>query len=174
MGNKIVVVGGRTAGNSAAPVTPTEVFDGTSWHDAAGIPIPGDHLAAASDGTYLYAVGGRKIEVTANTAAVQRFDPNAGRWTQLPAVPSAVSDCGVAIVGGRLIVVGGESPGTVFGTVRAYDLTTSIWSKLPNLAVARHGLAVAAIGNTLYAIDGAAEPGHNASTRTVQILTFHS
>ena len=59
----------------------------------------------------------------------------------------------------------------MFGTVRAFDLTTSIWSKLPNLAVARHGLAVAAIGNTLYAIDGAAEPGHNASTRTVQILT---
>ena len=80
VGDKIVVVGGRTAGNSPAPVTPTEVFNGTSWHDAAGIPIPGDHLAAASDGTYLYAVGGRKLDVTANTAAVQRFDPTpAGR-----------------------------------------------------------------------------------------------
>ena len=37
MGNQIVVVGGRTAGTSAAEVIPTEVFDGTSWHDAAGI-----------------------------------------------------------------------------------------------------------------------------------------
>ena len=62
VGNKIVVVGGRTAGTSAAPVTATEVFDGTSWQDYAGIPIPGDHLAAASDGTYLYAVGGRKLD----------------------------------------------------------------------------------------------------------------
>jgi len=174
VGDKIVVVGGRTAGNSAEQVTPTEVFDGTSWHDAAGIPIPGDHLAAASDGTYLYAVGGRSLEVTTNTAAVQRFDPNADRWTQLPAMPSKVSDSGVAIVGGRLIVVGGESTGTVFGTVRAYDPATSTWSNLPHLAAARHGLAVAAIGNTLYAIDGAAQPGHNASTSTVQILTFHS
>ena len=174
VGDKIVVVGGRTAGNSAAPVTPTEVFDGTSWHDAAGIPIPGDHVAAASDGTYLYAVGGRSLEVTTNTAALQRFDPNADRWTQLLAMPSKVSDSGVAIVGGRLIVVGGESTGTVFDTVRAYDPTTSTWSNLPNLAVARHGLAVAAIGNTLYAIDGAAQPGHNASTNTVQILRFHS
>ena len=86
-------------------------------------------------------------------------------------MPSAVSDCGAAIVGGRLIAVGGESPASVFNTVRAYDLTTSTWSTLPNLAAARHGLAVAAIGNTLYAIDGAADPGHNASTRTVQILT---
>ena len=174
VGNKIVVVGGRTAGTSAAPVVPTEVFDGTSWHDAAGIPVPGDHLAAASDGTYLYAVGGRRLEVTANTAALQRFDPNADRWAQLPAAPGKVSDSGVAIVGGRLIVVGGESIGTVFNTVWAYDLTAKTWSDLPTLAAPRHGLAVAAVRNTLYAIDGAAKPGHNASTRTVQTLTFHS
>jgi Kelch motif len=94
-------------------------------------------------------------------------------WTQLPPVPSPVSDCGVAVVGGRLIVVGGESIGTVFDTVRAFDLTTSTWSILPPLAAARHGEAVTAIGNTLYAIDGAALPGHNASTNTLQILTFH-
>jgi non-specific serine/threonine protein kinase len=172
-GNKIVVAGGRTAGTSAAEVIPTEVFDGTSWHDAAGIPVPGDHLAAASDGTYLYAVGGRRLEVTSDTAAVQRFDPKADRWVQLKAAPGKVSDAGAAIVGGRLIVAGGESIGTVFSTVWAYDLTSSTWSTLPNLAAPRHGLAVAAIGTTLYAIDGASQPGHNASTPTVQTLTFH-
>ena len=72
----------------------------------------------------MYVVGGRKLSVAVNTAAVQRFDPNTGKWTQLPPVPSPVSDCGVAIVGGRLIVVGGESIGTVFSTVRAFDLAT--------------------------------------------------
>jgi hypothetical protein len=34
-------------------------------------------------------------------------------------------------------------------------------------------MAVAAIGNMIYAIGAAAEPGHNASTPIVQILTFH-
>ena len=174
VGNKIVVVGGRTAGTSPAPVIPTEVFNGTSWHDAAGIPVPGDHVAAASDGTYLYAVGGRRIEVAANTAAVQRYDPVADRWIQLPAAPGKVSDAGAAIVGGRLIVVGGESIGTVFNTVWAYNLASSTWSSLPNLPAPRHGLAVAAIGNTLYAIDGASQPGHDASTPTLQTLTFHN
>ena len=173
VGNEIVVAGGRTAGSSPAEVAPTEVFDGTSWHDAAGIPVTGDHVAAASDGRYVYVVGGRKLSVAVNTAAVQRFDPNTGKWTQLPPVPSPVSDCGVVVVGGRLIVVGGESIGTVFSTVRAFDLTTSTWLTLPSLAAARHGEAVTAIGNTLYAIDGAAQPGHNASTRTLQILPFH-
>ena len=174
MGNEIVVVGGRTAGSSPQEVAPTEVFDGTSWHDATGIPVTGDHVAAASDGKYVYVVGGRKLSSAANTAAVQRFDPNTGKWTQLQPVPSPVSDCGVAIVSGQLIVVGGESTGTVFNTVREFDLATSTWSSLPPLAAARHGMGVTAIGNTLYAIDGAAAPGHNASTRTLQILTFHS
>jgi N-acetylneuraminic acid mutarotase len=174
VGNEIVVVGGRTAGTSPQEVAPTEIFDGTSWHDAAGIPVTGDHLAAASDGRYVYVVGGRKLEAAANTAAVQRFDPSTGTWTQLPPVPSPVSDCGVAVVGGELIVVGGESVGTVFNTVRAFDLATSTWSTLPPLPAARHGEAVTAIGNTLYAIDGAALPGHNASTSTLQILGLHS
>jgi Kelch motif len=113
VGNKIVVVGGRIAGTSPAEVIPTEIFDGTSWHDAAGIPVPGDHLAAASDGTYLYAVGGRRLEVTSNTAAVQRFDPAANRWIELKNAPGKVSDAGAAIIGGRLIVVGGEGIGAV-------------------------------------------------------------
>jgi N-acetylneuraminic acid mutarotase len=172
VGNKIVVVGGRNAGTSPAEVVPTEVFDGTSWKDAAGIPVPGDHLAAASDGTYLYTVGGRRLEASSNTAAVQRFDPVANRWVQLKAAPGKVSDAGAAIVGGRLIVAGGESIGTVFGTVWAYDLASGTWSSLPNLAAPRHGLAVAAIGGTLYAIDGASQPGHNGSTPTLQTLIF--
>jgi non-specific serine/threonine protein kinase len=174
VGNKIVVVGGRTAGTSPAEVIPTEIFGGASWHDAAGIPVPGDHLAAASDGTYLYTVGGRRLEASSNTAAVQRFDPAADRWVQLKAAPGKVSDAGAAIIGGRLVVAGGESIGTVFSTVWAYDLASSTWTSLPNLAAPRHGLAVAAIGTTLYAIDGASQPGHNASTPTVQTLTFHN
>ena len=177
MGNKIVVVGGRTGATGGTPaqdVPTTEVFDGTSWHDAAPLPVPGDHLAAASDRKYVYVVGGRKLEPAASTAALQRFDPNTGQWTQLPPAPSPVTDCGVAIIGGKLIVVGGESAVTVFSTVRAYNLTSKTWSTLPSLADPRHGLAVTAIGKTLYAIDGGSQPGHDAPTSTLQTLTFHS
>ena len=178
VGNKIVVVGGRTGATSGTPaqdVPTTEVFDGTSWHDAAPLPVPGDHLAAASDRKYVYVVGGRKLEPAASTAALQRFDPNTGQWTQLPPAPSPVTDCGVAIIGGKLIVVGGESAVTVFSTVRAYNLTSKTWSTtLPSLADPRHGLAVTAIGKTLYAIDGGSQPGHDAPTSTLQTLTFHS
>jgi non-specific serine/threonine protein kinase len=173
VGNKIVVVGGRI-GDREQLVAQTEVYDGANWRDGADIPVPGDHLAAASDGTYLYVVGGRRFTAGTNTAAVQRYDPKTDRWTSLPAMPRPVSGIGAAVVDGQLIVVGGESTTGVFATVQAYDLTTSAsqWTRLPDLTQARHGLAVTAIGRTLYAIDGATRPGHNASTRTVEALTF--
>ena len=60
----------------------------------------------------------------------------------------------------------------VFNTVRALNLTTRAWSSLPNMPLARHGMGVAVIGNSLYAVNGAAQPGHNASTKTMQILTL--
>ncbi len=47
-------------------VRQTEVFDGESWTDVADIPTPREHLGAASDGRYLYAVGGRELSADKN------------------------------------------------------------------------------------------------------------
>ncbi len=173
VGDKIVVVGGRT-GNPEQLVTQTEIFDGTSWRDAADIPVPGDHLAVTADSRYLYAVGGRKFTASSNTDAVQRYDPQASRWTILPPTPQPVGGAGVTVVRGQLIVVGGEKPTSVSGTVQAYDLSapTATWTTLPSLDPGRHGLGVTAIGNTLYAVGGATKPGHTASTNLVAALRF--
>jgi hypothetical protein len=170
VGNKIVVVGGRTGGRSVQEVKPTEVFDGKGWHDATDIPVPGDHLAAVSDGKYLYAIGGRTLVASANHKAVQRFDPATGKWAQLPPLPVANSDMGAAYVGGQLITFGGENAFSVFRTAQSFNLATKTWSTLPNLAEPRHGMGVAVVGKTVYAIDGASQPGHNGSTRTLQLL----
>jgi N-acetylneuraminic acid mutarotase len=173
VGDKIVVVGGRT-GNPKQLVTQTEVYDGTSWRDAADIPVPGDHLAVTSDSSHLYAVGGRKFSADSNTDVVQRYDPKANRWTILTPTPQPVSGAGAAIVDGQLIVAGGEGVTTVSTTVQACDLTaaTASWATLPSLTPGRHGLGVTAIGNTLYAVGGATKAGHTASTNLVAALTF--
>src|SRR5262249_8167507 len=121
VGNKIVVVGGG-ARASPQPVQAPKSFDGTRRPDARPTLGPGNHLAAASDGTYLYAVGGHKISETSNITAVQRFDPATGKWAQLPPMQAAVSGLGAAVVGGQLITVGGDNGLTVFNTVRAYNL----------------------------------------------------
>ncbi len=172
VGDKIVVAGGRT-GDPGQLVRPTEVYDGTSWHDAPAIPTPADHLAAASDGTWLYAVGGEKLTSSLPLAAVQRFNPATNQWDQATPMPTAATNVGAAIVGGQLITLGGETLGSVFSTVRALNLTTKTWSSLPNLLFARHGMGVAVIGNTVYVTNGASKTGHNGSTKTVQLITMH-
>ena len=89
-------------------------------------------------------------------------------------MPVAAGGLGAAVVAGRLVAVGGESPTSVIDAVQSFDLKTSKWSKLPAMRTPRHGTAVAAVGDSLYAIDGAAATGHVHSTRTVEALDFGS
>ena len=172
VGNQIVVAGGRTGGSTQTEVEPTEIYNGKSWHDAPAILVPGDHLAGVTDGTYLYAIGGRNLSVSENHTALQRFNPETGQWTQLTPLPAADSDFGAAYLDGQLITFGGENLLGVFSTARAYNLATKKWSTLPNLPEPRHGMGVAVVGQTIYAIDGASQPGHDGSTSTMQTLTF--
>ena len=140
VGDQIVVVGGRTGGKTETEVKPTEIYNGKSWHDAPDIPVPGDHLAGVTDGTYLYAIGGRALSVSDNHNALQRFDPATGQWTQLTPLPVADSDLGAAYMGGQLITFGGENLFSVFRTARAYNLATKKWSTLqPSRSPARDG-----------------------------------
>ena len=171
VGDKIIVVGGRT-GNPEKLVTQTEVYDGTRWHDAADILMPGDHLAVTADSSYLYAVGGRKFNASSNVDVVQRYDPKADRWTILTHTPQPVSGAGAAIVDGQLIVAGGEGVTTVSGTVQALDVSapSATWTTLPSLTPGRHGLGATAIGKTLYVIGGSTKAGHTASTNLVAAL----
>ena len=68
VGDKIVVVGGQADGKLVAE---TEVFDGEGWKDVAEIPTPREHLGAASDGRYVYAVGGRELSADKNVGCAR-------------------------------------------------------------------------------------------------------
>jgi non-specific serine/threonine protein kinase len=169
VGDKIIVVAGQAGGKLVAP---TEVFDGKTWKDAADIPTPRDHLAGASDGKYLYAVGGRNLSADKNTGALERYDPSGDSWKKLPSMPTPSGGLGAAIVAGRLVAVGGETPTSVLDAVQSFDLRTNKWSKLPPIETPRHGVAVAAIGNSLYVLTGAEETSHSGSTPTAEVLDF--
>ena len=70
-----MVVGGQ---NAKQLVAQTEVFDGKSWKQSADLPTPREHLAAVSDGVYVYAVGGRFLSSDKNSAGIRNRcdDPN--------------------------------------------------------------------------------------------------
>jgi N-acetylneuraminic acid mutarotase len=169
VGNKLVVVGGQASGQL---VKTTEVFDGKSWKDVADIPTPRDHLAAASDGKYVYAVGGRSLSADKNSGALERYDPATDSWTKLPAMPTPRGGLGAAIVQTRLVAIGGEAPTNVINVVEGFDLKKGKWSALPPMKTPRHGMAVAVVGKSLFALDGAAAPTHSQSTSVAEVLDF--
>ena len=115
VGDKLVVVGGQ---NAKQLVPQTEVFDGSSWQDAADMPTPREHLAAVSDGTYVYTVGGRFLSADKNSAAFERFDPQSGTWTKLVGMPTPRGSYGATFIDGRIVAVGGEEPTQVLGRGR--------------------------------------------------------
>ena len=169
VGDKLVVVGGQ---NAKQLVAQTEVFDGSSWKDAPDLPTPREHLAAVSDGTYVYAIGGRFLSADKNSAAFERFDPQAGKWTKLVGMPTPRGSYGAAFIDGRIVVVGGEEPTRVLGVVEMYDIADGKWSTLPALPTPRHAEVVATVGNTVYCIGGADRPTHEGPIANVEALDF--
>ncbi len=166
--NKIIVTGGQANGRL---VEETEILPGgTRWLNGADLPTPREHLAAVSDGRFVYAVGGRDLSADSNTRALERYDVRDDRWAKLPSMPIASGSLGAAILEGRLVAVGGEDSTRVIDAVQSYDLGSRRWSQLDALPTPRHGLGVAAFGDALYALGGALGTGHLESTNTVEAL----
>lgn len=169
VGDKLVVAGGQ---NAKQLVPQTEVFDGSSWHDAANMPTPREHLAAVSDGTYVYTVGGRFLSADKNSAAFERFDPQSGAWTKLVDMPTPRGSYGATFIDGRIVAVGGEEPTRVLGVAEMYDIAEGKWTTLPPTPTPRHAETVATVGNTVYCIGGANRPTHEGPVATVEALDF--
>jgi serine/threonine-protein kinase PknK len=168
-GDKLVVVGGQ---NAKQLVPQTEVFDGSSWTDATEMPTTREHLAAVSDGTYVYAIGGRSLSSDKNTAALERFDPVSGAWTRLVGMPTPRGSYGATYIDGRIVVAGGEEPTMVLNVVEMYDIADGKWSTLAPMPTPRHAEVVATVGNTVYCIGGADRPTHEGAVATVEALDF--
>jgi len=169
VGDKLVVAGGQ---NEKQLVPQTEVFDGQSWKDAADLPTPREHLAAVSDGFYVYTVGGRFLSADKNSAAFERFDPQSGQWTKLVDMPTPRGSYGATFIDGRIVALGGEEPTRVLATAEMYDIAEAKWISLPPMPTGRHGEVVAAVGNTVYCIGGANRPTHEGPVATVEALDF--
>jgi serine/threonine protein kinase/N-acetylneuraminic acid mutarotase len=167
--DKLVVVGGQ---NEKKLVPQTEVFDGKSWTQAADMPTPREHLAAVSDGVYVYTVGGRFLSADENSSAFERFDPISGNWEKLANMPTPRGSYGATFIDGRIVAVGGEEPTRVLATVEMYDIASGKWRSLAPIDTPVHGEAVAAVGSTVYVIGGADRPTHEGPVATVEALDF--
>lgn len=167
--DKLVVVGGQ---NAKQIVPQTEVYDGQSWTPAADLPTPREHLAAVSDGVYVYTIGGRFLAADKNSAAFERFDPATGEWVKLVDMPTPRGSYGAAYIDGRIIAIGGEEPTRVLDTAEMYDIADGKWITVKPMPTPRHAQVVAVVGQTVYCIGGANRPAHEGAVATVEALDF--
>jgi len=126
------------------------------WSQAASLPVArSSHTAAVVDGK-IYVVGGDiedDDEVEEGTDRVDMYDPAAGSWQPMAAMPTARSSHAAAIVDGKIYVTGGLAGG-YSNTLEAYDPVTDSWATLTSLSQARAWHASAAVHGKLYVFGG--------------------
>jgi outer membrane protein assembly factor BamB len=111
-----------------------------------------------------------------STAAVARFDPASGAWTELTPLPEPRSSFDAVVVGDRLYVIGGwqlagnEKSGRWIAHDYVADLTAEplVWQPLPKAPFQHRALAVAATARRIYAIGGLTSAGES----TQQVFVF--
>lgn len=142
------------------------------WEDLpTQTPLQG--LALVAHGGKLYRIGGLNAKNAAGDDADLHsvdefacFDPAAGEWAAMPALPAGRSSHDAAVVGDTLFVVGGwrlsgDSSGEWQAGALAFDLAKpeSGWQELSPPPFKRRALAVAPAGEQLAVVCGMDDDG---------------
>jgi N-acetylneuraminic acid mutarotase len=175
VGTKIYAIGGaKNPSYSTAELRPSvpvenvatnEVFDiaTNSWSPAAPMLTARNHHGAALIDGRIYVVGGRIgstfiIGLSNNVSTNEVYDVAKNTWSSVVGMPTPRSGIGVAVLNGRMHVLGGEAYlNDLVGTYRtheAFDPKTNGWQRLPPMPTPRHGLAVGEIAGKMYAVSG--------------------
>jgi N-acetylneuraminic acid mutarotase len=128
-----------------------------TWTPIASLPAPRGWFSAASDGTYVYLLGG--VDQNFNTTAtLWRYDPTSNTYnTSLPSYTIPTYFHASAYLNGKIYRIAGRAIGTDFH-VEVYDIAANTWSMAANYPFANHSLMAAAIGSFIYAGGGNASP----------------
>jgi len=162
---------GGIVNNSA--ITNAYKYDPTTntWTSIAPLPAARGWFSGASDGTYVYLLGG--VDQNFNTTAtLWRYDPVSNTYnTSLPSYTIPTYFHASAYLNGKIYRIAGAAIGSDFH-VEVYTIATNTWSMAANYPFANHNLMAAALSGYVYAGGGNASPGNawrydpNANTWT--------
>lgn len=153
-------------GGSGVQGPSTSVFDLNPYTrrftELAPLPSPRFGHGAAVCGTRILVFGGLK---DANTydSDILAYDLRAGTWSNAGTMPFARGRFGLAALGGRVYIAGGNDANGRSAELNVYDPASGAWSRKADLPQARDRLALVALQGMLYAIGGEAADG-SAST----------
>jgi N-acetylneuraminic acid mutarotase len=172
-GGKIYYAGGLHDGKAVAwfdrynPAT-------DRWKKLPDMPRVRDHFQAAVVDGKLYAIGGRDTTIDATTTAVDVYDLTGGAggtWQTLDtALPTARGGFATAVLGRKILVIGGEGVDRTYDTVEAYNTATNTWRTLEPMSTARHGIQAAVCAGGVYVAAGGKVPGGGGPTNVQEVF----
>ncbi len=136
------------------------------WTKLSNMPRPRDHFQGAVVDGKFYAISGRDTTIDATNRKVDVYDlsgPAGGAWqTRDTVLPTARAGFATAVLGWKILVIGGEGGGKAYDTVEAYYTATNSWRTLEPMPTARHGIqAVTCDGGVYIAAGGESQGGFN-------------
>ena len=176
---KIYLVAGILDGHWAGTIAWFDEFDPKTgqWRVLPDAPHARDHFSAEIIGGKLYAANGRSSSVATKQSFdltvkdVDVFDFRRRKWSTLPqGLPTLRAGGMTAVVGTRLVVIGGESATQIpaHAEVEAYDTTTGRWESLPPLVQGRHGTGALVYQGRVYTASGAGNRGGSPVLSTIE------
>ena len=157
----IVAVGGTTAADGAARsvsrIVEFLIPGAPRWERGPDLTEQREHLAAATLGDRVLAIGGRVGGLDTNLRSVESWKPGEGTWRRESPLQKERGGFAAATVDGIPCVAGGEQPNRTISLVEC--LKGDEWRVVAQLAVPRHGLAVAALASRLHVAGGGPKPG---------------
>jgi N-acetylneuraminic acid mutarotase len=150
------VVGGLGAGSSGS--RRVEGYDPVinGWKSAPDLPVRLHHEMVVTYKGELVVIGGWIPKGSDPSAQVSDrvFALRDGSWAQLPSLPRPRAAGAAAVVGDRIVIVGGQAGGRLVDTTDVFD--GKQWSSGANIPTPREHLAAVSDGDHVYALGGRA------------------
>ena len=134
----VYVAGGHTFGRDSARFFR---LDGSSWTELAPMRHARGGHALIATANRLYVIGGNTA--AGNVAPAEVYDPQAGAWSDLPALPAPRNHVAGFVFGLSVCVAGGRSPATA--RVDCFDTGSSTWRQAPDLPQPTSGAGATAL-----------------------------
>uniref|UniRef100_A0A1I8Q1D0 Kelch-like protein diablo n=1 Tax=Stomoxys calcitrans TaxID=35570 RepID=A0A1I8Q1D0_STOCA len=152
LGGRLYVVGGRDGSVCHRSI---ECYDPhtNKWTMRAPMNKRRGGVGVSVAHGFIYALGGHDCPASnpsvCRTDTVERYDPSTDTWTLICSLSIGRDAIGCALLGDRLMAVGGYDGNHYLKTVEEYDPESNEWTQVSQLTYSRAGACVVAIPNII-------------------------
>lgn len=111
-----------------------------SWSRMADLPQPRNSATGAFVNGTLYVAGGFGYDASGAvewTSTTYAYHPDSDNWSRVADLPRALADAAVAVLDGKLYVIGGvTADGSQSTAVHRYDPARNTWSRIADYPIA--------------------------------------